>query len=106
MPPAKTNAMMAPCRPPSMSPIQISRAVSTANRIVVRSVFIHSPPLVVSYGLKERSQGRPPRIQTEFAYALYKNQGPSYQKERVPQTSYQGVKYAFWSRFPPDRNRR
>src|SRR4030095_14761645 len=35
---------MAPCRPPSISPIQISRTVSTANRIVVRKVFIHYPP--------------------------------------------------------------
>src|SRR5262245_43472785 len=44
MPPANSSAIMAPCRPPSISPIQISRAVSTANRIVVRRVFIHYPP--------------------------------------------------------------
>ena len=58
----------------SMSPSQTSKAVRTANRIVVRNVFIHFPPLVVSYGLKGRSQVSSENTQQQFAYALYKNQ--------------------------------
>jgi len=60
-----------------MSPIQTSKAVSTANRIVVRRVFIHRPPLVVSYGLKERSQDCPSLDSwLNLAYEFDKNQVP------------------------------